>query len=189
MGATYSNVTLKGPDQAEVVKYLKESGWTAYVSPQLDRFVVAYPGLFEYYQSAARDLTSHFSCAGLAAVIFEDAYFYYELYQAGRTVDTYSSNPRIQDENMFLEPAPRGGDARLLWQTFGANATVKRIDKVLRQPHQQGNDYIAASLRHRELSALLGLPLAAVNCNYDLILNGGSPDGMKPTDFTHVGGM
>ncbi|MBI3832684.1 MAG: hypothetical protein HY291_24390 [Planctomycetes bacterium] len=189
MAGTYSNVTLKGPNQADVVRYLKESDWTAFISPNLDKYVVVYQGAYEYYQSAARDLTGHFNCAGLAAVCCEDAYLYYELYQGGLTVDTYVSNPQIMDENQFIEPAPRGGDARMLWQTFGAQTTIKRIEKLLRKPHQEADGYEAASVRHKHLVELLGLPLAAVCCNYDLLQDGEGPFGMKAADFTHVGGL
>lgn len=189
MGATYSNVTLKGPGQADIVKYLKESGWTAYVSPSHDRYHVVYPGMFEYYQSAARDTTGHFDCFGIASVVFEDAYLYYELYQGGRMIDKYVSNAMIMDENQFIAPEPRGGDARLLWQTFGAQTTIKRIEKLLRKPHQESDGYEAASKRHRDLVGMLGLPPACVCCNYDLIEGGGSPEGTKASDFVHVGGM
>ena len=42
MGGFYTNITLKGPNEAEVADYLRQVDRTAFVSPTIERVTIVY---------------------------------------------------------------------------------------------------------------------------------------------------
>ncbi|PSB54829.1 hypothetical protein [Chamaesiphon polymorphus] len=118
MGTRYSNITLQGVSQSELVAYLSDTGLDAYVSPTIDRYTVLYDVASTGYPEAiplsiqreenlqdllcqykdgqkavAICLSSHlskkFSCSVLAVCATSSLTLWYHLSQNGLMLDEY----------------------------------------------------------------------------------------------------
>jgi hypothetical protein len=166
MGSFYTNVALKGPTQAAVVEHLRAQGRDAYVAPTLGGVTVVYDAACESQDqrilaSLAAELSRTFACSALAALVYDDDFLVYLLFQGGTQVDEYNSDPMYFENG---EPeAPRGGDAGALCAAFGAATEVARVEAILRAWAGPDGDpgaspYLFAQFRHRDLARALGLP-------------------------------
>jgi len=120
MGASYTNITLKGSSQAEIVNALRRIGHAAWVSPNHHSITAVYPQR-RYFQgdedlvAPARRLSEVLHCAALAIEVHDSNIFCYQLFKAGEEVDSYSSNPCFGHEGGC---PPAGGDAFKLCAAF-----------------------------------------------------------------------
>jgi hypothetical protein len=166
MGSFYTNVALKGPTQAAVVEHLRAQGRDAYVAPTIGGVTVVYDAACESQDqrilaSLAAELSRTFACSALAALVYDDDFLVYLLFQGGAQVDEYNSDPMYFENG---EPeGPRGGDAGALCAAFGAATEVARVEVILRAWAGPDGDpgaspYLFAQFRHRDLARALGLP-------------------------------
>ncbi len=120
MGASYTNITLKGPSQAEVVDALRHIGHAAWVSPTHHDITVAYPRR-RYFQghgelvTPARRLSELLHCVALAVEVHDSDTFCYQLFETGKEIDVYDSNPSFGYEG---NRPPMGGNAFRLCAAF-----------------------------------------------------------------------
>lgn len=166
LGTFYTNITLKGPTQAAVLTYLRAQGRDAYVAPTIGDSTLVYDLDCESQDlriltALAANLSQAFGCPALAALVHDDDFLVYALFQDGAQVDEYNSDPTYFEGE---RPAPpSGGDADALCAAFGARAAVARVEAILRAWRGPNGDpgaspYLFAQFRHRDLARALGLP-------------------------------
>jgi hypothetical protein len=165
VGAFYTNITLKGPAQAAVLTYLRAQGREAYVAPTTHDITLVYDLACESQDhrilaALAANLSRAFMCPALAALVHDDDFLVYALFQDGAQIDEYNSDPTYFEGG---RSAPLGGDADALCAAFGAVAAVARVEAILRAGRGPNGDpgaspYLFAQFRHRDLARALGLP-------------------------------
>ena len=189
MGSFYVNVTLKGPDQKDIGRYLAEQNLQAFVSPTIDGFTTVYEAECDkqderHIRQFTSALSEHFTCPALAVLDHDDDMLCYWLCQNGALVHEYNSYPgyfaETPSDDMFV---PAGGDAPALCQALGSNAEPDVVERVLRDTYKETQKYIFASERHSDLVTLLGLPGHSLRCGFMYLANGDYPDGLGESDF------
>ena len=98
MGNFYVNVTTKGPSQSDVTIYLKDRGYTAYVTPTLNNVTTIYEAicdtqLFEYISNLLKDISLSLNCISIGMVDHDDDLLVYEIYENGKLHHEYDSSP------------------------------------------------------------------------------------------------
>ena len=90
MGNFYTNITLRGPNQDQIVAYLRAEGRTTYVTPTVRGCTVVFDSEEEMsLESLAATLSRHFNCVPLAIMNHDDDVLWHQLYQAGKLIDEY----------------------------------------------------------------------------------------------------
>jgi hypothetical protein len=166
LGAFYTNIALKGPEQAAVLTHLRAQGRDAYVAPTIGDMTLVYDLACESQDrgiltALAANLSRAFGCPALAALVYDDDFLVYVLFQDGAKVDEYDSDPTYFEGERSTPPS--GGDADALCAAFGAGDAVARVEEILRAWRGQNGDpgaspYLFAQFRHRDLARALGLP-------------------------------
>jgi hypothetical protein len=180
MGNWYKNITLRGPDQAEVAAVLRRLDRRAYVTPTRDSVTVVFdrasdeegdPGeLGDLVMALSHEL----DCAALAAAVFDDDVLLLGLYDHGTQVGEYNSAGRSTLGATSLSRAfGVGRRAPLLWALLGC----------ARLPL-----FLFESFRHRLLVRALGHPIWAVATGYGYLRRGELPEGLAANALVHVGG-
>jgi len=179
MGTFYTNIALKGPAQAAVVEHLRAQGRDAYVAPTIGGVTLVYDAACESQDQRilallAAELSRAFACPALAALVHDDDFLVYLLFQGGAQVDEYNSDPAYFEDVEHV--APSGGDAGALCAAFGASA-VTRVDAILRAWAGPNGDpgaspYLFAQFRHRDLARALGLPERLCTLGYLYVAQG-----------------
>jgi len=185
MGNFYTNIALKGPNQAEVVAHLKAAGRSAYVSPTQDGYTVVYDEIGDTQDTEAlaglsSELSGKFGCLALVVLNHDDDILWYELYINGERKDAYDSCPGYFGSSAPDEPT--GGDANLLCQTFGKGDPA-RVEAILRDDEE----YVFALERHQELAAQLGWPDATIAAGFRYISEGEIPPGLDEEELVQTG--
>jgi hypothetical protein len=181
MGSFYTNHTVRGPSQQELLDWLGTR--PALVSKTQARTTVVLDAACEDQDGEklaelAAQISSHFRCAVLAVLNHDDDILYFELYENGQKTDEYNSNPAYFSED--AEPdEPSGGDATRLCSVFGA-ADPGNVDTVLRK-----TEYVFATERHHALALALGLPLHSVGLGYNYVSEGDLPPGCPNGEYRH----
>jgi hypothetical protein len=194
VGTTYENITVKGPWQGAVAKFVRALGSKAFVSPTVGNITAVYQAssyhievtdsgvsarLEEgYIEDLAKRLSRRFRCPAFYACVFDDDFLRYELYRSGDIADTYISDswydrPAEKKEFPHLFPwPPQGGDASLLCTTFGVPTAAEAVDCVLKHvEHGNFNEITpwSGQVRHRHLIHALQLPIIGSCVGYGLI--------------------
>jgi hypothetical protein len=180
LGSFYTNITLKGPEQAAVLTYLRTKGRDAYVAPTISDITLVYDLACEsqdqrILSALAADLSQAFGCPALAALVHDDDFLVYELFQDGVQVDEYNSDPAYFEGERPSPPS--GGDANALCAAFGDAAAVERVEEILRAwsgPNggPGASPYLFAQFRHRDLAGALGLPKSLSVLGYIYVAQG-----------------
>jgi hypothetical protein len=176
MPAHYSNITLRGPAQKDVVAALNRAGHTAYVGPTVKRCTVVFHQDLGAQERLAAELSSHLRCPALLVMGFGESILLYELYTHGERSDAYVSVPH---DGLELDgPAPEG-DAAKLCAAFDVEMDhlVRRVERILRTPTRPTGEFALAVNRHGELLRALGLPLFAAGAGFSGIELGELPEG------------
>jgi hypothetical protein len=174
MSDLYANITLQGPETADVVTYLKAQGVITYVAPAPKQCTIVFHEDYGSQERVASELSSHFQCPALLVMVFNRAILLYHLYNAGKQIDAYVSSPH---EGLELDgPAPEG-NAAVLSSTFGAERREASVERVLRKPTKPETDYAYAVNRHGELARALGLSLFVAGTGFGQIESGELPHG------------
>jgi hypothetical protein len=166
MGSFYTNIALKGPAQDALLTYLRAQGRDAYVTPPIGDITLVYDLAcesqdFRILTALATDLSRAFACVALAALVHDDDFLVYELFQDGTLLDEYNSDPTYFEGERPSPPS--GGNANALAAAFGAERAEARVEAILRAwsgPNGEpgASPYLFAQFRHRDLARALGLP-------------------------------
>jgi len=187
MGSFYTNITVSGPSDADVISFLTETGRRAYVSPTHRGFTVIYDEACEAQDTdvlsvLAEELSAKFDCPALAVLNHDDGVLFYRLFISGVLRDEYVSAPDAfdMDEEDVAEVA---GDAALLCEIFGVEGKEDRVREILADRTKYKFEYE----RHGQLLSALGLPQVAVGLGYDSIAATKQPERIQAVGLVHVG--
>ena len=185
MGNFYINHTVCGQDLSAVIQQL--SGSEAYVSREKNGCFVIFDQKSEAeFNPAIEKLGIEFSrrpgARVLSVMIADDDIMMYWLFQEGKVVDTYNSNPGY-DEVADPPRLPEGGDSSKLCSAFPCK-NAEEVERVLRTPAAGG--YVFEFERHKALTTLLGLPQEAIAVGFNYIQGGDFPQGFDASDFVPV---
>jgi hypothetical protein len=192
MGNWYTNVSLQGPQQSDVVAFLEQLGRRAYVTSRIAGWVVVYDQQTDEFdlgalESLALTLSTRLSCTALASCNADDDVLWLALYQNGTMTTRYaSSRSAFEDGNEFPslkeaavvfasalgKPEARKGVLRVLAKSHGLLGFLNSVLRVRLA-------YVVEVQRHRDLTSLLGLPPAAVGLGYSYVNRGETPEGME----------
>ncbi|MBQ0944525.1 hypothetical protein KAK07_14400 [Ideonella sp. 4Y16] len=180
MGSFYTNHTVRGPSQAQLLEWLHDR--PAFVSKVehgqavvLDAECEEQDG--EVLAGLASQISKQFSCPVLAVLNHDDDVLYFELYENGIKTDEYNSSPSFFDESADTDE-PLGGDAERLCSVFNATDPEK-VEAALR------GDYVFAFKRHRDLALALGLPIYSVGLGYNYVSEGDLPPDAPDGEYKH----
>src|SRR6266481_5585790 len=115
MGSFYTNVTIYGPNQEQVVAGL--DGRAAAVSPtSANGFTVVYHAdsesqNYDLLLQLAGDLSRNLQCPAIAILLHDDDILLYALFKSGEKADEYNSCPGYWDGG---SKQPSGGNAKEL---------------------------------------------------------------------------
>ena len=185
MGSTYSNVTLRGPSQAQVVQAVREAGMVAVVSPTDKGLTVVYDCRCEedpdVLPVVTRWLSHRFACAAWGVYVFDSDVVLYTLCRGGEVLDRYDSSPGYP----HTVGGPRGGDAAVLCREMQLQpADVAEVEAVLRRGRVTFEER-----RHGDLMLELGHPdLAWLTRHSDFWMDEPLPEGYALEQFRIVGG-
>ena len=186
MGNFYTNYTLRGPTQQQVVTALE--GRSAFVTPQESGCVVVYDEEsdsqdMEVLSSLAGRLSEELHCAVLAVLNHDDDILWYQLHHNGELQDEYNSSPDYF-EDVEETSGPSGGNAERLCRAFGSRK-IAEVKSILENSGE--NAYVFAVERHEHLVRALGIPLFSVGKGYSYIADGEVPEGLSEEQLMRVG--
>ena len=183
MGSFYTNVTLRGPAQEEVLAHLGDRA--CYVSRNSDGFTVVLDEESEAQDlqdllEVTASLSARFDCPALAALNHDDSVLYLSLFEHGQQVDQYNSYPGFDDDDADeAGNEPAGGDAARWVAAFGGDADA--LGRALRD-----GDFVLASERHAAVAAALGMPDFAVGTGYNYVEADDVGEGAEAAGFVHT---
>lgn len=173
MGATYSNIVLRGPEPDEVLDHLRSLKRAAYVSPSDGSCVVVYDHdgewVPEQLDELARTLSAEWRCPALATLNLDDSIFCLILYVNGEKRSEYASWFQCYC-----------GGLSLCW-SFGRLLSWPLVWALLLPPTT-----LIETFRHLWLVRLLGLPIWCVASGYEYISTGQLPEGLSEDDLSHT---
>jgi hypothetical protein len=192
MGNWYTNVALKGAQQADVVAMLEELGRRAYVTPERSGWIVVYDQETDEFdlgvlESLALTLCTRLSCVALASCNADDDVLWLAVYENGALSTRYASSRKsFEDGDEFPElkeaaevlarvlqkPEAKNDARRVLGKSHGVLGLVSFFTKLK-------IGYVTEIQRHLELSDLLGMPRAAVGLGYNYVHKGENPEGIE----------
>jgi hypothetical protein len=191
VGNWYTNVAVKGPQQAQVVALLEELGHRAYVTPDIAGWIVVYDQQtdefdLELLESLALTLSTRLFCPALASCNADDDVLWLALYNNGNLATRYASSRKsFEDGDEFPDVKDT---ACVLAQVFEKPEAEKQVLRILRKSHgilgllnralKARLAYVVEVERHLDLSDLLGMPRAAVGLGYSYVNRGETPEGM-----------
>src|SRR5208337_1263253 len=191
MGNWYTNVSVKGAQQSDVVALLEELGRRAYVTPETSGWIVVYDQQTDEFdlsilESLALTLSTRLSCTALASCNADDDVLWLALYENGTLTTRYGSTLKsFEDGDEFPK---RQETAQVLARVFQKPESQNHVLRLLRKSHgvlglfnlllKIRIAYIVEIDRHLDLSKLLGMPLAAVGLGYTYVNKGETPEGL-----------
>jgi len=202
MGNFYTNITLMGPPQDQVIEFLQARGRVAFISPTVNEFTVVYDRECDsqderILHSLTASLSGEFECPALFVLNHDDDILQYGLYQSGLRLDEYNSCPdyfggpdddidydsdeyREDDEMQDEAPpqGPSGGDAGQLCKAFRRDDNISQVHEIL-----HGKRHVFALEQHEALVKALGLPGVSVGSGFEYINRGESPNGLEVGDL------
>jgi hypothetical protein len=191
MGNWYTNVAVKGAQQAEVVALLEELGRRAYVTPETSGWIVVYDQQTDDFdlstlESLALTLSTRLCCAALASCNADDDVLWLALYENGTLSTRYaSSRKEFEDGDEFPDLQET---AEVLSRVFEKPQAKNQVSSLLRKSHgilgliglylKVRIAYVLEVQRHLDLASLLGMPRAAVGLGYTYVNKGETPQGI-----------
>lgn len=185
MSNFYTNFTLYKTEPKRIVKSLRGMEREAYVSKPQGDYLFVYDKACddqdeEEIKQVGQRLSRDLNVPVFAVLNHDDDILCYWLFDQGRVLDQYNSNPGYFDGE---EGGPKGGNADLLAQAFSALKRRETIETIL-----QGNEdeYPFAIDRHEALAQALGIPFDYSCLGYNYIETEDLPDDSEIDDFTLV---
>jgi hypothetical protein len=191
MGNWYTNVSLKGAEQSDVVAVLEELGRRAYVTPETSGWIVVYDQQCDEFdlgilESLALTLSARLSCTALASCNADDDVLWLAVYENGSLATRYASSRKSFEDGDEFPKLPEVAEA--LTRVFQRPEVEKQALRLLRRSHgvlgllhhflKIHLVYIVEVQRHLDLSKLLGMPAAAVGFGYTYVNKGETPEGL-----------
>lgn len=175
MTTNYTNITLYGVEQSEVVAWCEANHITAYVSPTVDDTTVLYENTLQENRHLSQPLevllartaqvAADLMCAAMVAVVAEDNMFMYVLFVDGEMQDNYMS---------YVDKKPANGKPEILAETFDAANEIARIRSALYR-----EAFTSATERHLELMDALVLPPLMIDIGFEYLEEGEKPHGVE----------
>jgi hypothetical protein len=167
MGNFYTNITLKGPQQEQILEYLSSLKRSAGVSPTINRLSVVLDERSDSQdtdelEGLSADLSSKFDCVALAVLNHDDDILLYRLYKSGQLIDSYDSCPDYFSAT-DTPAGPTGGEAGLLCLEFAPDKPAAVVENILRKA------YVFAVDRHNDLVQSLGLSDFAIGLGFNYL--------------------
>jgi hypothetical protein len=191
MGSWYTNICVKGAEQADVVATLDELGRRAYVTPELGGWIIVYDQESDKFdlnelESLALTLSTRLSCLALASFNADDDILWLGLYERGTLATRYASDKKqFEDGGEFPQISEV---ADVLCRIFDVPNKNQQVRKILRRPHgilgllatffKLRIAYLIEVLRHGDLAEALGIPMASVGLGYEYVNRGETPEGL-----------
>jgi len=191
MGNFYTNVTVRGLDQACIAAAVETLGYRVFVSPTISGLTVICEEQSDTQDEAAwhlvaKQLSEKLGCPALAVMNHDDDILAYALYRNGALLDDYSSWPDYWDESD--EPAaPRGGNAATLCETFGMPGNASEVERILRTT-ADSEEFVFASERQAALLKALDCPEIPYQQGFTYITEDGAPAGWRTVSGARVNG-
>lgn len=157
MGNFYTNLTVVGPSQEQVINAVKALELNAFVSQSFSGLTMVCEEKSDtqdesIWHRVAKQLSQKLICPVMAALIHDDDLFLYALYCQGKLLDDYHSCPSywgtVKDEG------PRGGNVDALVAAFGMPGEVDKVERILRP----AKTFVFSSEQHIALAKALGWP-------------------------------
>lgn len=177
VGSFYTNVTLQGPDEDQVVAAIRELGYRAFVATTINSLTVVCEQQSDtqdkrIWHSVASRLSEKLNCAAFTVMNHDDDILLYSLYRNGQLVDEYNSCPAYWNE--ADQDGPTGGDPQALCDTFGMPGDRIEVDRVLHTAtsceEDDGEDqFVFATERHAALVNALGWPTVPHQQGFDYL--------------------
>jgi len=192
MGNWYTNVSVKGAQQSEVVAALDELARRAYVTPEVSGWIVVYDQQTDDFdlgilESLALTLSTRLSCTTLASCNADDDVLWLALYENGNLSTRYTSSRKAFEDGDEFPELPE--TAQVLTRVFEKPQAADQVLGVLRKSHgflgllglylKIRLAYVVEVQRHLDLSNLLAMPRAAVGLGYTYVNKGETPEGMN----------
>jgi len=191
MGNWYTNVSVKGALQSDVVALLEELGRRAYVTPETSGWIVVYDEQTDEFdlgilESLALTISTRLSCTALASCNADDDVLWLALYENGNLSTRYASSRKsFEDGEEFPDPKE---SAEVFARVFEKPEAKSKVLRVLRKSRgilgllslhfKLRIAYVFEVHRHLDLTNLLGMPRAAVGLGYTYVNKGDTPEGM-----------
>ena len=191
MGNWYTNISVKGARQSDVIAALDELGRRALVTPDVGGWVVVYDQECDKFdldvlESLALTLSTRLSCTALAAFNADDDILWLGVYENGKLSSRYTSK---RDEFEDGKEFPGLQDvADVLCRIFDKLEKRQQVRRILSRPHgilgllsfffRIRFAYVTEVFRHGDLSEALGIPRASVGFGYRYVDRGETPDGL-----------
>jgi hypothetical protein len=191
MGNWYTNISLQGVSQAEILHVLEELGRRAYVTPAISNWCTLYDQECDRFdldvlESLALTLSMRLNCTALASFNADDDVLWLGIYKSGdRTTRYASTRAFFEDGGDFPEP---NEVTALLCRIFDKPQASAAVQRILRRPHS-GLGLLATILRipfaylfeisrHQDLQKVLELPPGSVGLGYKYVDRGEMPVGI-----------
>ena len=180
MGNWYKNITVRGPQQAEIAAALAKHGRRCYLTPTRDAVTVVFDhrsdeeGDPRELGDLALTLSSDLACPALAAAVFDDDVLLLALYDAGQQLGEYNS------------AGASTLSAAALVRAFRAPRRAAIVWLLLESPRLPL--FMFESFRHRLLLRALGQPPWAFATGYRYIEKGEPPEDLGTAELRHVDG-
>jgi len=192
MGNWYTNICVKGAEQAKVVAALDELGRRAYVTPDMGGWIIVYDQESDKFdlnelESLALTLSTRLQCPALASFNADDDVLWLGIYEGGKLTTRYASaKKQFEDGGEFPQILEV---AEVLCRLFEVPEKNQEVRKILCRPHgilgllsmlfKVRIAYIVEVLRHGDLAEALGMPIASVGLGYEYINRGETPEGLS----------
>ncbi len=184
MSTHYTNITLYGTEQDDMVAWCEGHNVTAYVSPTVDDVTVLYENTLaenahlekplEALLARGAQLSVDLLAAAMVAVVADDNMFMYVLFLDGKMTDHYLS---------YTDKPPVNGSVDVLVSTFDVQGEEKRVHAALRR-----EAFTSATERHKELMDALALPPMMIDMGFEYLEEGEKPHGVDDNnDVVYVG--
>ena len=192
MGNWYTNICVKGAEQAKVVAALDELGRRAYVTPDMGGWIIVYDQESDKFdlnelESLALTLSTRLQCTALASFNADDDVLWLGIYEGGKLTTRYASQKSQFEDGGEFPLVPEV--AEVLCRIFEVPEKNQQVRKILRRPHgilgllslllKVRIAYVVEVLRHGDLAETLGIPMASVGLGYEYINRGETPEGLS----------
>jgi len=192
MGNWYTNVCVKGVEQARVAALLDELGRRAYVTPDMGGWIIIYDQESDKFdlnelESLALTLSTQLQCTALASFNADDDVLWLGVYEGGKLATRYASRTDQFEDGGEFPSIPEVAD--ILCRVFGVPEKNQEAARILRRPHgalgllstllKLRFAYVVEVLRHGDLAETLGMPFGSVGFGYEYVNRGETPEGLS----------
>ena len=192
MGNWYTNICIKGSTQAEVVAALNDLGRRAYLTPEVNGWLIVYDQESDKFElneleSLAKTLSMRLSSTALASFNADDDVLWLGTYESGNLTTRYASEKKHFEDGPEFPPTRE--TAEVLCRILQKPERQRQVKKILLRPHSVLGllavmfripfAYLAEVLRHHDLAQALGLPEGSVGLGYKYVDSGETPEGLN----------